>query len=360
MNPPDKAGQRRQVFEWIAALRGLAMLLVVWVHLGSWWLSENHIEIKVMNLYHQVFVVPLHLYQEGGHLGVLIFFLVSGWVVTFVSMQEGRRAFVIKRFFRIFPVYALAFFLTWLVAENMEMGKMLGHYSNEGSSYLLSFFLLDYSLDTPRVLSVTWTLVIELFFYFLIVCFINRQKEKPLETTVYMVLIVAVIMAAASLHPLLKNTAGLLVYVFYLLLGRAAYLYYAKSIGVGAYAFLAGLCLSCYITFYEAVFPGKLFADAYPVIYSDLWGILIFGLAFYLIKKINCPGRFFANISYSTYLIHLPVGSFLLWHFQQGGLSPTISIVAAMGLVFFLAQLIYRFFERPLQRYARKIIARNP
>jgi peptidoglycan/LPS O-acetylase OafA/YrhL len=50
-----------------------------------------------------------------GHLGVGIFFLVSGFIISHVAEKETRAEFVVKRVLRIWPTLTIAVFLMWLL-----------------------------------------------------------------------------------------------------------------------------------------------------------------------------------------------------------------------------------------------------
>ncbi|KTS72214.1 acyltransferase family protein [Pantoea stewartii] len=128
----------------IQYVRGLAALLVVIAHnaafLGDYW--ANHIP---------------------GALGVDVFFIVSGFIMTFITRQAPEEAstFLIKRFFRIWP----PLFLVWLVSlvfvyPDRTIGQM---------SCVLYFCLQDYSSQGPTFgfspLGPPWTLSYEVMFY---------------------------------------------------------------------------------------------------------------------------------------------------------------------------------------------------
>ncbi|WP_432369359.1 acyltransferase family protein (plasmid) [Pantoea allii] len=128
----------------IQYVRGLAALLVVIAHnsafLGEYWVSH----------------IP-------GALGVDVFFIVSGFIMTFITRQVPERAgtFLIKRFFRIWP----PLFLVWLgsivfVYHERTIGQM---------SCVLYFCLQDYTKQGPTFgyspLGPPWTLSYEVMFY---------------------------------------------------------------------------------------------------------------------------------------------------------------------------------------------------
>ena len=128
----------------IQYIRGLAALLVVIAHnsffLGEYWVTH----------------IP-------GALGVDIFFIVSGFIMTFITHRtsEGADTFLIKRFFRLWP----PLFLVWLASlvliyHERTLSQM---------SCVLYFCLQDYSSQGPEfgysLLGPPWTLSYEVMFY---------------------------------------------------------------------------------------------------------------------------------------------------------------------------------------------------
>src|SRR3954471_7664690 len=79
---------------FVHALRGIATLLVLWAHLSGWWLTEAARSSPLLVYWIDLVCRPLHLHQNGGHLGVLVFFLVSGFIITHVSLRESRAEFL--------------------------------------------------------------------------------------------------------------------------------------------------------------------------------------------------------------------------------------------------------------------------
>jgi len=94
---PTAAGVR---WPMLTALRGLAILLVVLYHGGGVLVWEDR----------------LH-----GEIGVDIFLLVSGFLLSFASADIPAREFLRRRFFRIFPAYWMA------LALFVVLGRVLLH-----------------------------------------------------------------------------------------------------------------------------------------------------------------------------------------------------------------------------------------
>ncbi|RBL70663.1 acyltransferase [Pseudomonas sp. MWU13-2625] len=97
----------------------------------------------------------------GGAAGVVVFFLTSGYIISHVLQMEAPLEFMIKRIFRIYPLYVVAVLLEWV------MWHHLNNIPFPPLSVLIPQLLLigDF-FQTPNTLaSVEWTLRIEVMFY---------------------------------------------------------------------------------------------------------------------------------------------------------------------------------------------------
>lgn len=96
----------------------------------------------------------------GGAMGVVIFFLVSGYIITHVLQKEATLDFYFKRIFRIYPLYIFAVLTETLI-----------QYSNGAAIPPLSILiprllLIGDFFNTPLSLTgIEWTLRIEMLFY---------------------------------------------------------------------------------------------------------------------------------------------------------------------------------------------------
>lgn len=97
-----------------------------------------------------------------GQIGVMIFFLISGWLVPEMLMRYTRKNFIINRFFRIFPLVMFSSILTGLIINAFGV-RQIG-WLNILSSGTLLYELFDYG----PINGVLWTLVIEIEFAILV------------------------------------------------------------------------------------------------------------------------------------------------------------------------------------------------
>lgn len=112
---------------------------------------------------------------SGGAVGVNIFFVVSGFIITIVSLQTDAMkpstklsSYVSKRFTRIVP-------FLWLCILVYAALKFIGSGSLDWQTYVNAFFLWPFGEVSPNVV---WTLRHEALFYavFALAFFIGKPK----------------------------------------------------------------------------------------------------------------------------------------------------------------------------------------
>lgn len=156
--------------ESIQALRGIAALAVALLHLAGLQMLEGFRE-------------DTGLYRYGW-LGVDIFFIISGFIMVWVTrtISAGPKIagrFLMQRAVRIFPLWwvsvsfvALFFFIIHQVPASPDViprEQAWGH-------YLRSFFLLPQ--ERAPLLTEGWTLIHELFFYIVFAVIIAVKLRK--------------------------------------------------------------------------------------------------------------------------------------------------------------------------------------
>lgn len=116
----------------------------------------------------------------GGGAGITVFFLVSGYIIAHVLRSEKTGAFVVKRIFRIYPLYVTA-----LLLEILHGIYTAGTQLPPLSVWLPRLLLIGDFFGTPYALkNVEWTLRIEIVFYaFMALCrstiFPRRAEWMP-------------------------------------------------------------------------------------------------------------------------------------------------------------------------------------
>src|SRR4051812_2120361 len=138
---PARAAPKR--LGWLDGLRGWAALVVVCFHLSPSVLGPA----RHMAVYRHI---------DLGKYGVLLFFLVSGYVVPMSLERHGSlRRFWTGRLFRIYPAYLVT--IAVVAAAGARPGGLLAHAS----------MLVD-PLGVRGAVRVFWTLSYEMIFYLVV------------------------------------------------------------------------------------------------------------------------------------------------------------------------------------------------
>lgn len=140
---------------WLDALRGIAAVVVVFEHALKPLLPEARLPVKAV--------------FEPGWYGVLVFFLVSGYIVPASLERRGSvRAFWISRFFRLYPLFGVCVAgVVLLVAAGWD-GLHIWWGSRPISLTVGHLTMLQNLLYMPNLVNVLWTLSFEMAFYLLV------------------------------------------------------------------------------------------------------------------------------------------------------------------------------------------------
>ncbi len=335
----------------IQALRGLAVLAVVLYHVGGFGF-------------------------HGGFLGVDIFFVISGYVITKkLSQTEGSLGDVLKDFYlrrvrRILPASVLVIALT-LLGTYLFLSPLSFHrlaMDGFAATFFVPnlFFLhqqtdyLNQGLDASPFLHY-WSLGVEEQFYLIWpLVFFGVFKKKILP-----VLISLVFFAGLGIIWTSHNS----VQSFYLPFTRfwefmsgAALIYLTplsrrwsngennKRSGLAAFCAL----LTWFVAIFSTIFitsdhPTPGLTTLIPVVAAV--GIIAIGFNAALLR----PLAWLGDISFSLYLLHWPI----IIYFASGKSSltlPTRIFIVALSIA--LAALLYYFYENPIRR-SKRIAAKS-
>ncbi|MES2678380.1 MAG: acyltransferase [Bacteroidota bacterium] len=164
-------------------LRAISIVMVITHHLC---LLEH-----VLNDYYQYkWLVPFIEFIQDGHLGVNVFFVISGFLITSLMMreeeQEGKislKNFYMRRTLRIFPAYYFMLLVYFVL-------QLAGVISLSGASWLSSITYTKYfnwSLDWYTAHA--WSLSIEEQFYILwpLVFIFGKTSRKIIALALFIV-----------------------------------------------------------------------------------------------------------------------------------------------------------------------------
>ncbi|GAB1388155.1 MAG: hypothetical protein AMXMBFR78_24380 [Rubrivivax sp.] len=343
----------RQQIHFLDALRALAAWLVVWDHLVCVWPASNGIAVPIADWVEANVNQPLGIIQSFGWFGVCLFFLISGFVITHVSLREDAVAFAIKRVFRIYPMLIVAVLLSLLLNPAARAQAT-------SESLLTNILLVNYWMHPQVVLvGVAWTLVIEVLFYALILVTYPLARRPMLRVAALLAFVGAAIAAARGFGAAFFLFAASAAYVPYLIAGQILYLLlYRRSLSLGAAIALAALTYAVLLMGLRAIHSAFLpLENSYLT--SFAWALAVFLMAWHLGDRLR-PGRavqWLATTSYSVYLLHGIVGFFMLeWLTPRLGYGMALALaIAAIGGAVLL---VHYGIERPTLAMGHRLAAR--
>lgn len=174
---------------WLDALRGIAALVVVFDHSSYTFMPEFRREL-----------MPEF---NTSRYGIMVFFLVSGYIVPASLERRGCvGAFWTGRFFRVYPLWA-AVVAAALVAGVLGVAELPDFGGLSAATVAVAHVtMLQELLGTPNLLLVLWTLSYEMAFYLLVVAlFTVRLHQRSAAVAVSLAVVAAVSVAAGVVLP---------------------------------------------------------------------------------------------------------------------------------------------------------------
>ncbi|WP_246649531.1 acyltransferase family protein [Nonomuraea coxensis] len=377
---PSGTGAR---LAWLDALRGIGATAVVAEHLLPWFLPGLRPYWFSLGVY-----------------GILVFFLVSGYIIpTSLERHGDVRAFWISRFFRLYPLYlavtALVLALSWWVPVRAEVPR-------DGSAVAAHATMLLDVVSVGGVADTMWTLSYEMVFYLVVTALFLVGGHRGSGTLAMVFAAGAVVVGLVAGGAVFRGVWPAYVTAVVFAAGLACVLWgrartaAACVLGVTA---LAALVLSSRIPWLGVAVVAVMFAGTAIRRWEEgtgpLWPVAVTAALVVLaplqaieagwwwveadvwLTTIALAGGTFAGgmalrgrrlpralvwlglVSYSLYLVHHP----LLKYFTElsGDLrhaEPAFQAamaVLALALVLGASALAYRYVERPGQAWGRRV-----
>jgi len=286
------------------------------------------------------------LYRSGkfGFLGVDVFFVISGFVIPY-AMYRGNYhlknfgRFLAKRVVRIEPPYLISILLVLILnwASTFSPYYKGSPFSINFEALALHLGYLNAYFHFPWVNDVYWTLAIEFQYYILIALLFPLLVHPEKMFSFGTLIIFGTLGMMIGNHDLIFNYAflfisGILLFQFHIgYLNRKQFgafmlisliLVYAKF---DSRYLVAALLPYFFITYFE-------FNDRFS--------------------------KFLGNISYSLYLVHIPVGGRIInlcKTFTESEWVRSLFVFVALIISVLVAWLFYRYIERPFMNLSKKI-----
>lgn len=279
--------------------------------------------------------------REGftaGSYGVVLFFVISGFVIT-LTLDSTRHAldFAVRRFARLYPVYWAAILVTVLFV----------HMSGETSlavplpALLANFTMLHGLLYLPSVDGVYWSLLVELAFY---ACMLSLWAIGGLRRPERVVLGWLALKLLCWLVPTIPWRLQILFVIEYIPFFLIGILLHRIWTGARTWRLQApyfAACLAVLLVTQSLKFA-LLGAFALLVV-----GAAISGRARFLDRA---PLRWLGAISYPLYLVHGSIGFIVMAEAIGRGISSLAAIPIAIAVALLLATALRLLIEQPAER----------
>lgn len=348
----------------IQYMRGVAALVVVLFHF----------KVFLNNVYTQK-DLGLILFNNGA-VGVDLFFMLSGFIIAYSTKKDSSSYnFFIKRFFRIYPVYAIMMLIMITFLPWVQFDK----------TFIRSLFFLhkNYESQGPyfsySTIQAAWTLTYEVMFYALFVF-------SMIITHKYRIILTSILIISLNLFFQLLFNDG------YSIVGSASANY------SGHFAFLIKIFSSpmmlefvvgmAIYSIYEIVTTNGNKKGVYTLMkytisislsysimcymsgFNRFHGLTGFGLSaicvilplviyekLYSMRKYESL-LFLGNISYSMYISHLVILAVLNYTKPEFFTSINGFSKLALMLIFtvIFSSIIHDFIEKPIISFSRKLI----
>lgn len=321
---------------------------------------------------------PIRPFVEHGFVFVNVFFLISGFILSYNYFDRGanlvKRDFWMARFSRLYPVYLLVLLISIPMLELEWRSRSLAEFWQGVAMTPLLIQGWSPSLATFWN-TVAWTLSCEMTFYALFPWLIRLpwpRKPSRLVLTIFVLWIIDLIPAAVYLWlnpdhlsgPIDRYTSTTLIrflkytplpYAPTFLSGIAlSRLQLTTTVSERTRMAIAGISLGLLAVFFYTASERVPYLVLHCGILLPLFSAMVFGLSGkHAISTIFSWGPLLlvGESSYCLYLLHFNV--FILIHkyhlperLHVTALDPWISYAALIAL----SVIIYKFFENPVRR----------
>lgn len=363
--------KKKRYFPNLNGIRAIAATLVVFHHLEQ----AKH-ALGIANIY------DMPIIQHAGRLGVGLFFVLSGFLITYLLLEErGRfgdvdaKKFYLRRVFRIWPIYFLIIGLSFFVFPHIGIFDYPGIEEKltvdlpERLTLLLlvlpNFAFVLY--DLPYWCAQTWSIGVEEQFYYLWPWLIKYPKKRIPILVFFLLLTAGLLYLGLEMVDPSEETRKSMISTFLgqfriqtmALGGFCAWLVYKDKTQILNFVFRKDIQIAAYTILLALFFSGVHFfgfLEVYAVFFA------------FFVLNVSCNPNTLVNlgypimdhmgkISYGLYLYHVAVIVVIInlfetfapgWH--DAGYQVVLYILSFIGSVA-VATFSYNYIEKPLLAY---------
>lgn len=286
-----------------------------------------------------------------GYLGVNLFFLISGYVISWSAEGRSWQDFAVARFTRLYPAFLVCMTITFavlLAAGNVAFPVTF-------AQFLANIFMFSPALGQPFVDGVYWSIVLELVFYFWVMLAVATGVFDRYRLG----LIAGMLLVAAINETFLGSGALRMAFVteFAPWFALGMLVQFVQSRGLSNEA---ALILAAALALSFAHMPltrdwmethyGFALSNA-ELIAANIAIVAIFVIALSVSGAVRATATTFAigGLTYPLYLLHQNIG-----YLAIGALAPSagrwLAVLAVTAAMIALSWAVWRYVETPLRR----------
>ena len=347
------------------ALRGIAALgVAMFWHYNHFFDVKDHSQLP----FYQVF----GWFYDYAYNLVDFFFVLSGYVFMRTygeRIASGRVSFAqyaVNRFSRLYPLHALTLLVVAAQVSWMQInGTSFVYNENDFIHFVLNVFLLQSGwFDASKTFNgPAWSIACEVIVYLLFFAALHRLKRPMVYNIAILCMFyigLAICYRGGEFYILNSNTARALMGFFWgALLYQATRKMEPRSIGAHIFLLIA-VAAAAYCAFMSHELGFRQFFGSFELSFP-----LVVYPAIIVLATTNrtisaalsiWPMRVLGSLSFSIYLWHYPIQTFLHFFFERRGTQPgsTQAWLLYLACVLVAASASYHWFERPMQNAIRR------
>jgi peptidoglycan/LPS O-acetylase OafA/YrhL len=386
--------QMKIYFPGLNGLRFIAACVVIFTHIelikrflgfGSHWLDMDSISFSTPfeAVTRREISILTPFISNAGPLGVIMFFVLSGFLITYLLFAErefaGRiniKQFYIRRILRIWPLYFVLIVLGFFVFPHFNVFKIPVQETSFKANFWQNFILfilflpnLAFSIYRTAVPNIgqLWSIGVEEQFYLIWPWFITKSRNF-VRTIIGFIAVILIVKATVLVLSKISDAQVFIVMKKFLAMSKletmaigalaAYYLYFKKESILKLIYHPLVLMMSIAILPLGVVFIPMKLQDGVHVLYSICFAIIILNVGSNdksLLKLEHPILDFLGKISFGIYMYHMAVATFIIhiardvWMFGRD-LSPMESLIIyslVLGITILVATLSYYIIEKP-------------
>lgn len=345
----------------IELLRFISSLMVLFWHYQQFYLPYNFFsnkEIYFNDKSKQPFFEYLSIFYNYGNLGVNFFFLISGFVFSYIYLNIEKKTtlkeFLINRAARLYPLHILTLLVVLFFQYycQLNFNEYLIYKNNDLYHFFLNiFFISGWGFEKgPSFNGPIWSVSIEIIIYFLFFFIMLHKKKNLIFKSIFLILTLLLIRKFNSIFS--DNffvDINLIICGILFFTGNLIYLIFNYN-----YKKIVLILFSSILILISFIgnFKSFIFLPAILILALSLEDIFN--------KKIKKIFNFLGNLTYGIYLWHSPLQIILILFIKKNGydfilIDNNFFFLFYIFFVFFVSVLSFYFFEDKIRRKIRSL-----